>query len=300
MAAPDETSATARRLLEAPLPAERLAPDASPVSPPRGWQVYTRPLLGLFIAYHLLAVIGHLLPGRGLAEQVGQIVGRGLGGDRYLRLSSNIQTWKMFAPNPHRRNIHMRVLVEDASGQRWNLRHDVRTRRRFPYLFYDRFGKLNRRLTQDPAMLPVYAAWVCRDWELQRMRGLLDREPAERVVFVNVSNQIPPPARAIETNGYHPRQLRLRHRIVGEYACAELPHGQVPNVLRVRYGLPRKTARGGPGDRFIDVPLETWWTRAHGGVRRRRPRGVTPPAVARPRAHGTTTVSGPGEEDGSL
>ncbi len=288
MAAADETSERgssvhrlAEQLLHAPSPAQPAAADGSPaelasIRPPTGWwRRALRLALSLLLAYHLLAVLARLLPEPGLSERVRRGVRRGLHGERYLRLSSNVQGWKMFAPNPHRRNVHMRVFMEDEDGQRWNLRHDLRTRRRFPYLFYDRFGKINRRLTQDARLYTAYAAWVCRDWELLRLRGDA-RPPARRVHFVLVSNRIPPPERAIATNGYHPRQLRNRTKHVIAYRCAELPHGQVPNLLRVRYGLPRRTARGGPGDRFIDVPLETWWTRAHGegrGPRARMPRG---------------------------
>ena len=248
-------------------------------------------MISAAISYHLLAIIAQLLPATGLAQRVRTTIRGPARAAQYVRATWNIQTWRMFSPNPHRDNVHVRVFVVDADGERWNLRHDVRTRRRFPYLFYDRMGKLNRRLSQDTQFHPIYAAWVCRDWELQRLRGLHQNPAAARVELVRVSNWIPPPARAIETGGYHPRQLRLRHKPLADYACAELPHGQVPNVLRARHHVPLRTETRGPGDLFVDVPVKTWWTRE-----RRRARGEAEPTDAASPDARLTEAAG-GEDD---
>jgi hypothetical protein len=234
--------------------------EAAPSADAPAWAYsrWRRALVSAFLVYHLAAIIAQLLPVAGLAARVRDTILGPARGAAYVHATWNVQTWRMFAPNPHRTNVHIRVFVIDAEGRRWNMRHDVRTRRRFPYLFYDRMGKLNRRLSQDEHLHPIYAAWVCRDWELSRLRGLHERPSAARVEFVRVTNRIPPPATSISTTGYHPRQLRLRHKALTEFDCRDLPHGQVPNLLRARHGLPR---RGPDQPKFHDVRVETWWTR---------------------------------------
>ena len=58
----------------------------------------------------------------------------------------NTQSWAMFAPNPHRSNVFMKVMVKDEAGEIWDLKHDIYGKREYPYLWYDRMGKINRRL----------------------------------------------------------------------------------------------------------------------------------------------------------
>lgn len=220
-------------------------------------------LVSLFIAYHAIAMSVQLFPADGLTGPMRRWVGEHLVVRGYLHMTASTQTWRMFAPTPHRRNIFVRVLVSDDEGRLWDLGHDAHSTRRYPYLFYDRMGKINRRLAEPAgAFHRVYAAWVCRDWELSRLREPADvrRRPAARVHLVKLWTQIPPPRKAIATFGYDPRRLRPHEDLIVSFRCSEIPHGQVPNVLRTRYGLPRIDERA----EFRDIPVRTWRARRRG------------------------------------
>ncbi|MCA9657814.1 MAG: hypothetical protein KC486_05680, partial [Myxococcales bacterium] len=71
-------------------------------------------LVSLFIAYHALALLLHVTPNGGLGREAKDTLGQALKVRAYIQATSNIQSWSMFAPNPFRENIFVRVLVEDA------------------------------------------------------------------------------------------------------------------------------------------------------------------------------------------
>jgi hypothetical protein len=91
----------------------------------------------------------------------------------------------MFAPNPPLLNTFTRVLVEDRTGQVSDLRHDIYGRRRYPYLFHDRMGKVNRRLIEQKKEYETpYAAWVCRP-QLPPLVGRTGLQPLGDVTEVH-------------------------------------------------------------------------------------------------------------------
>jgi hypothetical protein len=240
---------SARTLLEAP------AVDDGPgcASDPSTWD---RLVVSLFVAYHALVLVAYNTPAAGPTQDLHRVFNRHAQMYAYMQLTGSRQSWGMFAPSPPNVNIFMRVLVEDQSGRPRDLGHDAYGRRRFPSLAYDVNVKLNERLADEPAYREPYAAWVCREWE--RAHG---GTPARRVRFVQVSTRIPPPREAYRTMGYHPMGLDPDEVEVAAYECATLPHGQLPDALRRRFGLPLAA----PGT-FREIDGRTWRTPGRDGT----------------------------------
>ena len=189
---------------------------------------------------------------RGLAD----VLDRGLQVRRYMRATGNVQGWKLFAPDPPLVNMFVKVLVEDSAGRVWDLRHDIHGGRAYPYLFFDRMATINRLLFRQPERREPYAAWACRDWERTR------REPARQVRLVRRWTRVPPPEEARRTGGFEPGRLRINEAPPDAFPCASIPHGQLPNDLRSRYGLPPA-----PDGTFREVAIATWRHGRPGGAR---------------------------------
>ncbi|MCG8591338.1 MAG: hypothetical protein MJE66_18750 [Proteobacteria bacterium] len=199
-----------------------------------------RRLVSAFVLYHAAILLVHNLPAQGLSRGLHRFFNVSLDMHSYLRATGTTQSWEMFAPNPRRNNVFMKVLVVDRDGVIHDLKHDAYGVDRFPYLFYDRLGKINRRIGDRRGYRPFYAAWVCREWE--RTHG---GEAADTVRFVRMWTQIPHPDRVIAgaggrlaDMGYDPMQLPLREREEDTFACRSTPHARLPDTLRRRYGLP--------------------------------------------------------------
>lgn len=231
---------------------------SAPLAPVTGGPAYGRIaglLLAAFIAYHLIALLHHLFPRNGLALRFSRALNVYTYMEAYIKRTTHTQGWKMFAPNPHRLNEFTRVYLEDASGEVWDLKHDIYGRRRFPYLFYDRGGKLNRRLMgKHHRWQIVYAAWVCR--EAERTALLQHTPPPKRVHFVKLWNRIPPPRYAFAQGGYDPMALKIRRALTGVYDCTQIPDGRLTNIQRARMGLPTVDDSG-----FEVTPSRTWFER---------------------------------------
>ena len=205
-------------------------------------------VLSLFIAYHLTAVLAHTLPTGELGRPFRAFLARHASTDSYLGAAGIASSWGVFAPEPPSRNVFTRVLVEDAEGQEWDLGHDILGRRTYPHLIYDRWGKINRQMLIQREYQPIYAGWVCRDWE-RRHGGAA----ARAVRLSPVYTQIPPPRAVYANMGYDPRSLDLHEAKQEVYGCASIAHGQTPSRLRARLGL----APLAPGA-FRDVPRRSW------------------------------------------
>jgi hypothetical protein len=206
-------------------------------------------VMSLFVAYHALVLLVHNLPAKGLSKQVHTVFNEKLQAATYMRATGNTQSWAMFAPNPHRSNMFMKVLVKDGAGEVWDLAHDIYGRRTYPYLFYDRMGKINRRLIEEKGYRRHYAAWVCREWEMTH-----GGEAPEEVQFVKMWTQVPPPEKVYKYMGYDPMKLYLNQREEESIRCSTSYHGQLPDEMRARLGLPE-----GKSGRFRDVHVRTWW-----------------------------------------
>lgn len=208
-------------------------------------------LLTVFIAYHVTTIIVSNLPSDGPAAGLQRVFARYALLTLYREATATRQDWGFFAPNPPRENEYMRVLVEDRSGRITDVRHDVYGRRTFPYLWYDRKGKVSRRLSRESEHEAGYAAWVCRAWE--RAHG---GQPAVEVRFLRLVTHIPPPSAAGARDGYDPMALPVEQADAGRYRCADLPHGQLPPDLRRRFALPAAVEGS-----MKPAELDTWWDR---------------------------------------
>lgn len=214
-------------------------------------------LVSLFVAYHALALLLHTTPSGGLARKYTRLIDHVLKVGQYMRATSNVQTWSMFAPNPHRTNVFVRVLVEDQEGRVWDAGEDMYGRRAYPYVVYDRRAKINRRLAEQRHYLLPYAAHICRAWE----RGHAGERP-RRVRLVKISSRVPPPEAVYRANerirpswttvGFDPMRLPLSEEQLEVFECALLPQGQLSPALRERLGLP-------PAPGYRPIELETWW-----------------------------------------
>jgi hypothetical protein len=233
-------------------------------------------LVSMYVLYHAAVLIVHNLPSGGLARGLHKSFDEGFSVRffakeddpksgleistpsmrDYMRATGNTQSWAMFAPNPHRSNVFMKVLVKDKNGDVYDLKHDIWQVNRYPYLFYDRMGKINRRIIEQKGYRRHYAAWVCRDWE--RTHG---GEAPDEVQYVKMWTRIPEPEKVIgraKGNPFYmtfdPWQLHLHQREEDTIKCSTTRHGQLPDYLRERYGLP-------PDDdsRFRDIAERTWW-----------------------------------------
>ena len=241
-----------RRLLHGPQELE-------PTARPDGWSY---PLIGmfvvsLFIAYHMAVLLTWNTPSNGFAKQMHRQVLQSTHGRRYFTAISSTQSWSMFAPNPNRTNVFIRVLVEDQEGEWWDMGHDIWKVDRFPYVFYDRMGKVNRRIDGKKGYQKAYGAWMCRQWGLTH-EGVLPT----RVKFVKRWTRIPKPdtlvRKALETGewGYEPWKLKSRQKEQEVIDCNKTVHAQLDNEMRARHGLAQLDDDG-----FKPLRVRTWWDR---------------------------------------
>jgi len=217
--------------------------------------------VSLVVGYHLLALLLYITPKGGLAREAKDSLAWALKTRTYIRTTANTQAWSMFAPNPHRRNIFVRVLIEDQAGETWDLGHDMYGRRAYPYVVYDRLAKINRRLAGRGGYHGVYGAYACREWE--RLHG---GEPAKRVRLVKIWTDIPPPKIAYNAPpsirpgwtsiGFDPMRLPLHREPLKEFECARLREGQLSPARREALGFPPA-----PEGHYRPTEHRTWVTR---------------------------------------
>jgi hypothetical protein len=212
---------------------------------------YRRPVqlvISLFIVFHALVLLVHNLPSKGLSAGLHRKFNKHLKASVYMRTVGSTQSWAMFAPNPHRQNTFTKVMVEDQDGEVWDMKHDIYRAREHPYLFYDRMGKVNRRLLEQKGYQRAYAAWVCREWERDH-KGV----PAKEVRIVKMWTRVPPPGKAMKKGGFDPNKLKLHQKREQEYSCKSTLQAQLPPYLERRYGLPESAEK-----RFRKVSIRTW------------------------------------------
>lgn len=214
----------------------------------------------LFVAYHASILLVWNTPKKGLAKPFHSAYLKKTDGSDYFRAVSSTQSWKMFAPNPNRTNVFMRVLVTDKEGEVWDLKHDIYGVNRYPYMFYDRMGKVNRRINGKRAYQKVYGAWMCRQWEAEH------GELPESVQFVKKYTKVPLPPKPPKIFsskpslnwpedgfGYEPWELEVKQKTQETIRCRTETHGQLPPRLRERHGME-------PADdkHFREVRTQTW------------------------------------------
>jgi len=252
----DEAEAEAQAQAETPSLASSLLHE--PISDDDGRGRWAYPLWGKVLAtavilLHTTVLLVWALPGKGLAKGTHKYFNEHFEMSTYLRATGTRQSWAMFAPNPNRTNTFVRVLVEDEEGEVWDLKHDIYGKREYPYLWYDRRGKINRRIARTAGYRRHYAAWVCRQWEKEK--GVLPKE----VRFVKMTTRIPTPKKLLKITkgkpwrGYDPMKLKLKEKDEGKFTCATTVHAQLPDYLRERYGM--EPAEDG---HFRKARIRTW------------------------------------------
>ena len=206
--------------------------------------------MGRFLAsalcvYHITGVAIWLLPDKDSLGGGGATSWRLRAQDPFkwwMRVTQTNQGWKMFAPNPPRTNLMMRVLVTDEAGEVYDLNTDVYhpDNKPIPWLFYTRIRKINRRVVgAEGGKGQWYQKWhdryICRDWALHH-----GGNPPKQVDLIKVSYQIPTPEEVAKNGPYVPEErLKKTHAIrhVHTTPCDDV-NAQLPNHIRARHGLP--------------------------------------------------------------
>lgn len=224
---------------------------------PRRWAYpsWGMVLVSLFVAFHAVILLVWNLPASGLTDDLHRFFDRHLQMRNYLRTVGSTQSWRMFAPNPHRKNYFMRVYLIDAKGDTWDMQVDLYQRRRYPYVFYDRMGKINRRIVDERQYRRHFAAWVCRHWEATH-----GGESGQEVRFVRLWTKTPDPQQLFDhANGnlakmwFDLETLPVKRHDEGTVSCESTRQAQLPPYLRERLGLP-------PADEthYRPVFIRTW------------------------------------------
>ena len=169
----------------------------------------------------------------------------------WLSTTQTSQGWGMFAPNPPRRNVFMRVLVTDTDGEVYDLNSDVyacflpdATQEicdevyPMPWIWYSRRGKMARRIGGSEGgaggwYQKWHARYLCREW--QRENGHLP----EKIEIYKITYPIPSPEQVFR-KPYDPKtQYNKRGSTTKLHTteCKGAPLGQMSDVVRARYGL---------------------------------------------------------------
>jgi hypothetical protein len=218
----------------------RTAPDTCE-STPWAYGPFGRFVVGLGIAWHLTAVTTWLLPDKDCLQTFREPA-RGVF-SMWLTRTTTEQGWGMFAPNPPRSNVFMKVLVTDRDGVVWDMRSDVyaEERKPIPWIWNDRLRKMNRRIIGGESgggdwYRKWYARWQCRQWA--REHG--GDAPAS-VELVKITYRIPSPEKVAKHGYYVPEELLARtgtEEHVHTEHCDRAVLGQLSNEIRARDGLP--------------------------------------------------------------
>ena len=225
---------------------------------PRPQSRWAYPLWGIlfltvFVAYHSMSMLVWNLPNKGLVKDFNKQYVDVSRSRHYFNAAQLHQSWAMFAPNPTRANVFIRVFVEDQQGELWDFEQDIWEEDRYPYWFYDRRGKVNRRLDGKKNYQTIYGAWVCREWERQH-----DGEPARAVTFVKRWTKIPSPQEVLKKGGWDQWEAPYKQNEQETITCKTTTNAQLPPYLRERYGLPPLE----DDKAFRPVRQQTWWDRA--------------------------------------
>ncbi|HEY8375283.1 MAG TPA: hypothetical protein VIK91_02290, partial [Nannocystis sp.] len=200
-----------------------------------------RLIVGALTIYHMVAIAVWVLPDKDCLSKFRLKAREPF--STWVFATQTDQGWGMFAPNPPRANVFMRVVVYDEHGEAWDLRTDVYAaeRRPIPWVWNDRMRKMNRRIIGGEGggggwYQQWYARYICRAWALTH-RGVMP----QKVELYKVSYGIPSPEAVSKQGWYRPERLlfeRGRQFVEHTTKCATSEHGQLPNSIRARHGLP--------------------------------------------------------------
>lgn len=200
-----------------------------------------RLFIGALVLYHVVAIAVWELPEKDCISTF-RIKAREPFSTWVLATQTD-QQWGMFAPNPPRHNVLMRTVVTDENGERWDLRTDTYAleRKPIPWVWNDRMRKMNRRIIGGESgkgdwYQQWYARYLCRQWAISH-RGVMP----QKVELYKVSYRMPAPEIVAKQGWYSPEKLLYdtgREERQHTTKCASSDHGQLPNFIRERHGLP--------------------------------------------------------------
>ncbi len=216
---------------------------------PWAYGPFGRFVIGTLLIWHIVAVATWLLPEkdslhafRGPARNVFAF---------YLTRTQTDQGWGMFAPNPPRSNVFLKVLVTGQDGEVYDMKTDVYApeRKPMPWIWNDRMRKMNRRIIGGESgdtqwYRKWHARWYCREWALNPdlVEGLSGiGEPPKKVELVKVWYKIPSPEDVARRGFYVPEDLLERtgeEKVEYTENCRGAVMGQLPDWIRERHGLP--------------------------------------------------------------
>ena len=219
----------------------RRAEGAPPADRPWAYGPWGRLLVGGLVVYHIAAVAVWCMPDKQCVQSFRAAAQRPF--RLWLTRTHTAQAWGMFAPNPPRHNVFLKVLVTDADGEVHDLRTDMYApdRKPIPWILNDRIFKMNRRMSGGESgkgdwYRTWYGRYQCREWALQH-GGVAPR----KVELVKVSYRIPTPEE-VARGGYYIPELQLaRHsqeQRLHTTTCASEPEAQLSDEVRARHGLP--------------------------------------------------------------
>ena len=199
------------------------------------------PFLGTLLAWHIGAVAVWLMPDKDSLSTFRTPARRAVA--TWLRTTTTDQGWGMFAPNPPRNNVFMKVLVTDEHGEVWDLHTDVYSEENkpIPWIWNTRLRKMNRRIIGGESgpsgwYRKWYARYQCRQWA--REHG---GQAPRKVELVKISYRIPPPEETARKGYYIAEELLERsghEKVTHTTRCKREVMGQLPNFIRARDGLP--------------------------------------------------------------
>ena len=200
-----------------------------------------RLLVGVALVWHLAAVMTWLLPAKDCVSSFRGPARQGFA--VWLRSTTTDQGWGMFAPNPPRSNVFMKVLVTDADGEVWDLRTDVYAaeQKPIPWIWNTRLRKMNRRIVGGESgpsnwYRKWYARYECRHWAREH-RG----DAPIKVELVKLWYKIPTPEQTQQRGYYVAEELLATNgheKVIHTERCDNAVMGQLSNVIRARDGLP--------------------------------------------------------------
>jgi hypothetical protein len=200
-----------------------------------------RMLVGFIVVYHITAIAVWELPDKDSVSAF-RIKAREAF-SAWVVTTQTDQQWGMFAPNPPRHNVFMKIVLTDDQGETWDMRNDVYApeRRPIPWIWNDRMRKMNRRIIggesgKGDIYQKWYARYLCREWA-RTHRGVMP----EKVELFKISYKMPGPDTVARQGWYVPEQLLHdtgREERAHTEKCSTAIQGQLPDSIRARHGLP--------------------------------------------------------------
>ncbi len=214
-------------------------PETGNIRMPWAYGPFGRAIAMVMLLWHIAAVAIWLLPDKSITKEF-RTPARNFVGP-WLRATYTTQGWGMFAPNPPRRNVFLKVLVTDEKGEVFDLKTDLyhpdKVAQHYPFIWNDRMRKMNRRMVGKGKMYRKwYSRFICREWQREH-----NGEIPEKVELVKYTYRIPTPEEVATKGWYKPleqQQHNKREVTIHTETCKTTVMGQMPNEHRARYGLP--------------------------------------------------------------